>query len=124
MNTRLDANTPKRDRNITSTKGGPTMTTRARHLTAPALGADGTPTTLTATEAAELAARAVDDLAALAEFGQSRAEAQRAALERGDLVTTVRVSMELAPVLRTLATSLGELHVLMDQLAHTPGGAS
>jgi hypothetical protein len=132
-------NTSNRDRNIiTSTKGGPAMTTRHRHLVPvpgcrPArpldtdgtpLDTDGTPARLTATAAAELAARAVDELAALAEFGHERAEAQRAALERGDLVTTVRVSMELGPVLCTLATSLGELHVLMDQAANTPGGES
>jgi hypothetical protein len=69
-------NTSNRDRNITPTKGGPTMTTRSRHLTAvpacrPArpLGADGTPANLTRAEAAPIAATLADQLAAQADFG-------------------------------------------------------
>ncbi len=107
------------------------MTTRARHLTvvpacrpARPLGTDGTPPEMTAAEAAATAASLCDDLAALSEFGHDRTVAQLAALERGDMLTTVRCAMELRPTLRTLASTLGELHVLMDEAARTDGDAS
>lgn len=70
---------------------------------------------------AALASRMCDELAATAEHGQRRVAAQLAALERGDLLATVRCAMDLDPLLRSLASSLGALHVLLEEIADTSG---
>lgn len=105
----------------TTTTGHRLILVRGCTATRPA---DATPDALAVAETAALAARLADELAAVAEHGESRAADLLAALGCADLLTLARVGMELGPTLRTLAGALGELHTLMDEQAHQARGVA
>lgn len=76
-------------------------------------------------ETAGTCARQADELAALAEDAGRLVVAQARALARGDVVEAARLGWGLGGALRTLAGSLGELHTVLDEIAHHAGpGAS
>lgn len=94
----------------------------------PLIGRDGTPIGWAIDETAELCARHADALAGEAERMARDVMAQTGDLSRGDLVGAIRRAFGCHGSLRRLAGQLGELHAVLDELAHHArqrhGGAS
>jgi hypothetical protein len=91
------------------------------------LGNDGTPVLWAIDETAEVCARHADALAAEAESIARDLMAQVDELSRGNLLAGIRRGFGMHASLRRLSGQLGELHAVLDELAHqarpTDGGA-
>lgn len=91
------------------------------------LGTDGTPVLFMVDEYAELCARHADALAGEAESIARDVMAQVDELSHGNLLAGVRRAFGFHGSLRRLSGQLGELHTVLDELAHhaarRPGGA-
>lgn len=100
----------------------PTPTTAGRML-----GRDGTPVVWAVDEYAELCARHADALAGETERMARDVMAQVDELSAGNVLGALRRAFGFHGSLRRLAGQLGELHTVLDELAHharpTDGGA-
>lgn len=90
----------------------------------PHIGVDGTPGVRSVAEAAGTCARQADELAAVAENAGRLVVAQARALGRGDVIEAARLGFGIGGAVRSLAGSLGELHAVLDEIAHNAGSAS